>query len=82
MTVESPHWENLVAMFFEQADNQADKPFLWAKLNGAYEPLQWGQVAKMVAQLARGLIALGVGPGDRVVIVSENRPECWQSVPE
>ena len=75
MTVESPHWENLVAMFFEQADNQADKPFLWAKLNGAYEPLQWGQVAKMVAQLARGLIALGVGPGDRVVIVSENRPE-------
>ena len=65
---------NLAAMFFEQVANFGDKPFLWAKRDGKYNPLSWGDVAARVTPLARGLLQTGIEPGDRVVLVSENRP--------
>ncbi len=68
-------WPNLVAMFFDRAERHGDKPFLWAKTDGAYQPLSWRETARRASLLARGLKALGVGPGDSVVLVSENRPE-------
>ncbi|HJN23482.1 MAG TPA: long-chain fatty acid--CoA ligase [Rhodospirillales bacterium] len=68
-------WPNLVSMFFDQANRFGDAPFLWAKKDGAYRPLSWARVADQVTGLRRGLKSLGVGPGDRVVVVSENRPE-------
>ena len=68
-------WSNLPEMFFEQAAARADGPFLWAKANGTYQPVSWGKAARHVAALARGLAALGIGPGDRVALVAENRPE-------
>ena len=67
-------WPNLAAMFFCQVDKLRDKPFLWDKRDGAYQPLNWGDAAARVTALARGLLNLGVEPGDRVVLVSENRP--------
>ncbi|MDD9877622.1 MAG: long-chain fatty acid--CoA ligase [Magnetovibrio sp.] len=67
-------WPNLAAMFFDQVDRYGDKPFLWAKRDGAYKPLSWGDVAARVTALARGLMQMGIEPGDRVVLVSENRP--------
>ncbi|WP_084462804.1 AMP-dependent synthetase/ligase [Oceanibaculum pacificum] len=67
--------QNLALMFFDQAEQMGDKPFLWAKQEGAYKPLSWREVDRQVRCLARALKAQGVGPGDRVVIVSENRPE-------
>lgn len=71
-----PTWSNLVSMFFEQADQRLGRPFLWAKKNGAgYEALTWGQAAETVEKLACGLRRLGVADGDRIVLVSENRPE-------
>lgn len=75
MSNEITSWPNLVSMFFVQAEKQGDKPFLWAKRDGAYEPMTWRRAADQVVKLAQGLRALGVGAGDRVVLVSENRPE-------
>jgi long-chain acyl-CoA synthetase len=66
-------WPNLAAMFYAQAGEHGDRPFLWEKSDGAYKPLSWGETASRVSQLARGLQGLGVKPGDRVVLVSENR---------
>ncbi|MEQ8227143.1 MAG: AMP-dependent synthetase/ligase [Rhodospirillales bacterium] len=66
-------WPNLAAMFYTQAADLGDRPFLWEKSDGAYKPLSWGDTAARVSQLARGLQQLGVKPGDRVVLVSENR---------
>jgi long-chain acyl-CoA synthetase len=66
---------NLAAMFFEQAAKRGEKPFLWVKREGGYRPLTWSAVAREVNLLARGLRALGIAPGDRVALVSENRPE-------
>ena len=68
-------WPNLVAMFFDQAKRHGDDPFLWAKRDGAFHPLTWRQTAEQVVALARGLKHLGLDVGDRVALVSENRPE-------
>ena len=67
-------WPNLAAMFYDQVDRLGDRPFLWAKRESGYRPLSWGDTAARVTPLARGLLAQGVKPGDRVVLVSENRP--------
>jgi long-chain acyl-CoA synthetase len=66
---------SLAAMFFEQAAGRGDRPFLWAKQDGVYRSLSWRAAAQQVSELARGLRALGIARGDRVGLVSENRPE-------
>jgi len=67
-------WPNLAVMFFEQADVYKNNPFLWAKRDGVYDPLGWEEAATRVISLARGLVAKGVEPGDRVMLVAENSP--------
>jgi long-chain acyl-CoA synthetase len=66
---------SLPAMFFEVARERAGRPFLWAKRDGKYRSLSWAEAAEQVGRLARGLVALGLEPGDRVALISENRPE-------
>jgi long-chain acyl-CoA synthetase len=66
---------NLAAMFFAEAARQGNRPFLWAKTAGTYRALSWQTARQQVADLAKGLCALGIGNGDRVVLVAENRPE-------
>ena len=66
---------SLPAMFFEQADRLGDKPFLWAKHAGRYQAISWAAAARDVRRLALGLRSLGIGRGERVGLVSENRPE-------
>lgn len=67
--------DNLVTMFFAQAARLTDRPFLWAKQGGTYRALDWSTVAERVSALARGLRLIGLEAGDRVMLVSENRPE-------
>jgi long-chain acyl-CoA synthetase len=66
---------SLPEMFFQQAARLSGNPFLWRKEDGAYRPLSYGDAGRQVSLLARGLIDLGVAPGDRVALVAENRPE-------
>jgi long-chain acyl-CoA synthetase len=66
---------NLAAMFFDWAAQKGERPFLWVKRDGAYRPISWRAASADVRALARGLRALGVGRGDRVALVAENRPE-------
>lgn len=68
------NWPNLVSMFFRQADRFGERPLLWHKRDGRWTPLTWREVAAKICLLARGLRSLGIGPGDRVVLVAENRP--------
>jgi len=67
-------WPNLAVMFFEQSKKLGDKPLLWSKRDGSYQPYTWIEIAERIDTLAKGLMKLGVEPGDRVVLVSENRP--------
>ena len=66
---------NLVAMFFARAGFRGDAPFLWAKHDGTWQSLSWAEVARQVAGFAKSLRQLGLEKGDRVMLVSENRPE-------
>jgi long-chain acyl-CoA synthetase len=68
-------WPNLAAMLFARANERAERPFLWAKRDGQWVALTWREVADLVSRVAAGLSAIGVKPGDRVVLVSESRPE-------
>ena len=70
-----PRWPNLVEMFFDQAARHGDRPLLFHKADGRWHSRSWRETAQAVASLAAGLRAIGVQPGDRVAIVSENRPE-------
>jgi long-chain acyl-CoA synthetase len=70
-----PHWPNLAAMMFALARSWPDKPMLRAYRDNAWQGTTWGGFGRMAASCARRLRAAGVSPGDRVAIVSENRPE-------
>ncbi len=66
---------NLVAMFFARAEQKGQDPFLWHKAEGVWVSQSWADVAQKVAALAEALRAMGLSSGDRVMLVSENRPE-------
>ncbi|GMM61303.1 AMP-dependent synthetase/ligase [Novosphingobium sp. IK01] len=66
---------NLVSLFLARADELGEAPFLSARRDGRWQSLSWAQVADQVCLLAQSLRALGLNPGDRVALVSENRPE-------
>ena len=69
--------KNIVSMFYDQSETLIDKPYLWKKNNGKFESLSWEEVKLTVKAVARSLLDIGILKGDRVVILSENRPE-WQ----
>jgi long-chain acyl-CoA synthetase len=69
------HFPNLVTMFFARAREKGDSPFLWVKTDGKWRSTSWRETAEQVARLAAALKALGLGRGDRVMLVAENRPE-------
>ncbi|MSP82428.1 MAG: long-chain fatty acid--CoA ligase [Alphaproteobacteria bacterium] len=75
MATTSTSWPNLASMMFAQAERLGEAPWLWAKRDGVYRALSWAQAAADASALSRALRALGIGPGDRVALVSENRPE-------
>jgi long-chain acyl-CoA synthetase len=65
---------NLVRLFLDRADALGDRPFLTAKREGEWRSQSWSEVARKVCLLAESLRAMGLQEGDRVVLVSENRP--------
>jgi long-chain acyl-CoA synthetase len=72
---ELEHFPNLVSMFFARAAKNDEKPFLWGKKDGKWQMMSWRETARQVASLAANLKKRGLKPGDRVMLVSENRPE-------
>ena len=68
-------FKSLNKLFFDRAEQYNEKPFLWTKKNIEWIPLTWNETSLKVKEFAGGLRSLGVKPGDKIVIVSENRPE-------
>ena len=66
---------NLVSLFLQRADERGDKPFLTARTKGIWTSITYAEAARQVCLLAESLRRMGLNDGDRVVIVSENRPE-------
>jgi long-chain acyl-CoA synthetase len=68
-------WNSLPQMMLELAAHRQDKPMLRHWHDKAWRRVTWAEFAHRVAAVAAGLRDAGVGPGDRVLLVSENRPE-------
>ena len=66
---------NLVSMFLSRAALRGDRPFLGYKYDSEWYTISWAETARRVAGLAKNLKTMGLKKGDRVMLVSENRPE-------
>jgi long-chain acyl-CoA synthetase len=67
--------QNLVELFLKRADEKGDAPFLGHKEGGQWVTQSWRSAAEQVCLLAEALRGMGLEDGDRVALVSENRPE-------
>jgi len=66
----------LTELFFGAMDRAAARPVvLRHKRRDAWEGISGAALLERVHDVSLGLCELGVGPGDRVAILSENRPE-------
>ena len=65
----------LTKLFFDAVERHDKPDALQYKVNGVYKPISSRAVAERVRRAGLGLADLGVQAGDRVGIMSENRPE-------
>ena len=57
------------------AKQYADRPALRHKRDGQWHDVSYAEVGEAVSEIGRGLIALGIEPGERVCILCNTRPE-------
>ena len=67
-----PH---LLASLWQWADRDPDRPLLSARDGDHFSALTASEVRTTVRAIAAGLVALGVAPGDRVLLLSRTRRE-------
>ena len=68
--------QNLNTRFLANLEKNADVEVLrWKDADGAWQSSTMAQLADDTARLVTGLRGLGVGPGDRIVLMLTNRPE-------
>ena len=77
MSINFEKFNSVVSLFLSQSESYSDNPYLWKKSNDQFIALSWKEVRQQVEAISKGLINLGILKGDRVIILSENRPE-WQ----
>ncbi|MBI4970976.1 MAG: long-chain fatty acid--CoA ligase, partial [Candidatus Omnitrophica bacterium] len=68
---------NLARMFFDSVDKWRDKTVIKYKNDGVYRDVSYTKAATYVRAMAHVLKQRGVKKGDKIAILSENRPEWW-----
>jgi long-chain acyl-CoA synthetase len=58
-----------------QLENYPKNDCLTAKVNGVWTKYSTKELVEMSNMMSRGLLALGVKPGDKIAMISNNRPE-------
>ena len=65
----------LVEAVQQRAQTAPDGVAMRAKRLGIWRDITWAEYADQVSLVGHALLSLGIDPGDRVAIHSENRPE-------
>jgi long-chain acyl-CoA synthetase len=65
----------VLSTFLETIDRRGDRVALRWRNGEGWGELTWTEYADHAARLAGGLVAAGIGPGDRVILLTRNRPE-------
>jgi long-chain acyl-CoA synthetase len=73
--VHVPTEDHLTTRLWERAGGSSTDEILRFRDNGNWRGLTWGQLGDRVRDIAAGLIALGIGKGDRVALMSSTRLE-------
>lgn len=66
---------SIPALLLNQARRWPDRPMLRYWRDGGWRRMRWAEFALQVAAVAAGLRTRGIAPGDRVLLLAENRPE-------
>jgi long-chain acyl-CoA synthetase len=67
--------KNIPQYFFETAQRLPSKNALLFKKGRIYAPVQYKELALLIKKCSLALVSLGVKKGDKIAILSENRPE-------
>jgi len=67
--------DTLSQVFLNTVKTYVKPDLMAAKVEGRYVPIPTEEFARRVRHLSLGLADLGLGPGEKLVIFSENRPE-------
>jgi long-chain acyl-CoA synthetase len=62
-------------LFWKRVVQWSDRTALREKVNGLWREISWQEYGLQTRNTALGFIALGLHPGDRVAIISENNPQ-------
>ncbi|MBU1039981.1 MAG: AMP-binding protein [Proteobacteria bacterium] len=65
----------LPALLLSQAEKRPRKTALREKELGVWQPYSWRDYLALTAEFACGLRELGLGRGDMVILIGDNRPE-------
>ena len=67
--------KDLVQLYRESCRDYADRPLFGTRMDGTWSWMTYRQFGALVDDVRAGLASLGVGRGDRVAIISDNRVE-------
>ncbi len=70
-----PQPGTLNSLFFTAARKYNKADAMQVRVDGKWQPISHATIVERVRRIALGLTTLGVARGDRVAILSENRPE-------
>lgn len=67
-------------LLLRNAEQLASRPAIREKEFGIWQTRSWSEVKSEIARLAGGLTSLGFEPGDKLVIIGDNRPQLYWSM--
>ncbi|CAJ47793.1 putative AMP-binding enzyme, partial [Bordetella avium 197N] len=65
------------ALLLDHARLRPSQAAIREKNLGIWQTLSWSEVAEHVRLTAHGLTVLGIGPGDHIAVIGENRPRLY-----
>ncbi len=69
------HFATLAQAFDHQARKYGSRTLLKQKRDKVWRDFSWSEISEAAGKLRAGLIKMGIKPGDRVAILSDNSPQ-------